>query len=81
MSNKLPEAGFVRISDILGDPRARPPVQPLIPISRTTWWQGIKDGRFPTPVKLFGPKIAAWRVSDIRRLIDIDSSAGKEESP
>jgi predicted DNA-binding transcriptional regulator AlpA len=40
-----------------------------IPVSKSTWWAGVKDGRFPKPVKL-GTRISAWRVEDIRRLIE-----------
>jgi prophage regulatory protein len=40
-----------------------------IPVSRTTWWQGVKDGKFPQPVKL-GPRTTAWRASDIDALIN-----------
>ncbi len=58
----LPEAGFVRLSAILA-PRGP------IPVSRSTWWAGVKSGRYPRPVKL-GPRITAWRVEDIRRLIE-----------
>ena len=70
MSNKLPETGFVRLSQILGDPKADPPIKPLIPISRTTWWQGVREGRFPKPSKQFGCKIAAYRVEDVQALLD-----------
>jgi predicted DNA-binding transcriptional regulator AlpA len=41
----------------------------VIPVSPSTWWDGVKKGRFPQPVKL-GPKITAWRVEDIRALIE-----------
>jgi prophage regulatory protein len=58
----LPQTGFVRLSSIIG------PNGP-IPVSKSTWWQGIKDGRFPKPVKL-GAKTTAWRVEDIRALIE-----------
>ena len=54
--------GYVRLADILA------PAGPL-PISKSTWWSGIKAGRYPKPVKL-GPRITAWRVEDIRALID-----------
>jgi predicted DNA-binding transcriptional regulator AlpA len=54
----LPEAGFVRIRQILA----------VYPIGRSTWWAGVKSGRFPRPVKL-GPRTTAWRVEDIRRLL------------
>jgi predicted DNA-binding transcriptional regulator AlpA len=58
---QLPPTGFVRLPGILA------PNGP-IPVSRSTWWAGIKDGRYPKPVKL-GPRITAWRVEDIRALI------------
>ena len=54
--------GFLRLKYILA------PLGP-IPVGRSTWWAGVKSGRFPRPVKL-GPRITAWRVEDIRRLID-----------
>lgn len=58
----LPQTGFLRLKQILT------PLGP-IPISKSTWWQGVRDGRFPKPVRL-GPKTTAWRVSDIRDFID-----------
>ncbi|VVE88132.1 hypothetical protein PBR20603_02081 [Pandoraea bronchicola] len=45
-----------------------PEVLAIIPVSRATWYEGIKSGRFPAQVKL-GPRIAAWRRSDIDRLL------------
>lgn len=65
----LPSAGFVRLPQIVGDPKADPPIPALIPISRSAWWAGVKAGRFPPSVKL-GPRTTAWRVADIRALID-----------
>jgi predicted DNA-binding transcriptional regulator AlpA len=58
----LPETGFIRLRAIIA------PAGP-IPVGKSTWWQGVRDGRFPKPVKL-GPKTTAWRVEDIRELID-----------
>lgn len=63
------QTGFVRLPGIIGDPKADPPIPALIPISRSSWWAGVKSGRFPRPVKL-GPRTTAWRVTDIRALID-----------
>lgn len=65
----LQEAGFVRLSQIIGNPKANPPIAPLIPIGKTAWWCGIKDGRYPQPVKL-GPRITAWRISDLKQYIE-----------
>lgn len=64
----LPTTGFVRISAIIG--RGRP-----IPVSKSQWWDGVASGRFPKPVKL-GPNTTAWRVEDIRRLIEILGQGG-----
>lgn len=55
----MPETGFVRL----------PTVLKLIPVSKSTWWAGVKTGRFPRPVKL-GPRMTVWRVEDIQELID-----------
>ncbi|QBQ53828.1 helix-turn-helix transcriptional regulator [Nitrosococcus wardiae] len=65
---KLPETGYLRLPQIIGNPKAEPPIPPLIPVSKSTWWAGVKEGRFPKPVKL-GPRTTAWRVEDIRALI------------
>ena len=62
MSDGLPQTGFLRLSSILG-PRGP------IPVSKSTWWAGVKSGRYPEPVKL-GTRITAWRVEDIRALIE-----------
>ncbi len=56
------KSGFVRLSEILG------PEGP-IPVSKSTWWAGVKSGRFPKPMKL-GPRITVWRAEDIQALID-----------
>ncbi len=44
------------------------PVLSRVPVSRSAWYQGVKDGRFPAPVKL-GPRTVAWREADINKLI------------
>lgn len=72
--SQLPETGFLRIKQIIGDegdPHAKPPkprVPPLIPVGKSTWWAGVKTGRYPKPVKL-GPRVTAWPVESIRALI------------
>ena len=67
--NPLPETGFVRLKQIVGDAKADPPIPPIIPVSKSTWWSGVKAGHFPKPVKL-SPRTTVWRVSDIRKLIE-----------
>jgi predicted DNA-binding transcriptional regulator AlpA len=70
--SNLPTTGFVRLAAILG------PYGP-IPVSKSTWWAGIKTGRFPQPLKL-GPRITAWRVEDIRALIDTGVPTGERRA-
>lgn len=38
------------------------------PVSRSTWYVGVKDGRYPAAIKL-GTRSCAWRSSDIDKLI------------
>jgi predicted DNA-binding transcriptional regulator AlpA len=40
----------------------------LMGISRTQLWQGVKDGRYPEPIR-FGPRTTRWRLSDIRACV------------
>lgn len=55
----LPSTGFVRLDEVLR----------IFPVGRSTWWQGIKDGRYPKGIKL-SPRTTAWKVEDIRNLIE-----------
>ena len=90
-NNILPQEGFLRLTQIIGQPevtpeqaaanstakktttthrhkRPRPGMPPIVPVSKTTWYAGIKAGIYPAPVHL--GKTAVWRVSDIRALLD-----------
>lgn len=70
--NQLPESGFLRLRQIIGDKKHGVPA--IIPVCRSTWLNGVRSGKFPKPVKL-GPRTTAWNVADIRALID--AQAGK----
>jgi hypothetical protein len=65
--NHLPETGFLRLYQIIGDLKAVPPIPPIIPVKKSCWWEGVRTGRFPKPVKFGG--CTMWRVEDIRALI------------
>ena len=39
-----------------------------VPVSRSGWWAGVKEGRYPAPVKL-STRCVVWRSADIRALI------------
>jgi predicted DNA-binding transcriptional regulator AlpA len=63
----LPQSGFIRLPAVLA----------LIPVSKSTWWKGVSEGKFPKATKKFGPRIAAWDVRDIRPLVESDETVAK----
>ena len=71
--HKLPETGFLRLRQIIGNPKAKPPIPPIIPVSKSTWWAGVASGRYPKPVRTLGLRITAWRVEEISALIESQS--------
>jgi hypothetical protein len=46
---------------------ARPATPAIIPVKKSCWWDGVRSGRFPKPVKL--GRCTMWRVEEIRTLI------------
>ena len=58
-TKQIPDIGFLRLAQVLG----------LIPLGRTSWLNGVREGIYPKPVKL-GASSVAWRVEDIRALVD-----------
>ena len=59
MDSNMSQKGFLRLNQVLE----------LLPIGKSTFWAGIKSGRFPKPVKL-GPRTSAWRREDILALLE-----------
>ena len=60
---------LLRLKQIIGDPKANPPIEAIIPISKSSWWEGVKTGRYPEAIKL-GANTTVWREDDVRGLID-----------
>lgn len=52
------EDRLLRLKEVLG----------LVPVGRSSWWAGVKSGKYPAPVKL-GPSTTCWKMSDIQQLI------------
>jgi prophage regulatory protein len=65
--NALPQYGLLRLWQILGNRRKGIP--PIIPVSKSTWWAGVKSGKYPKPVKL-SARCTCWYVEDIRTLME-----------
>ena len=68
MNQQIPETGFLRLWQIIGNPKANPPIPPIIPVSKSSWWAGVRSQKFPKPLKL-GERTTVWRVEDVRALI------------
>lgn len=66
----LPATGYLRLRDIIGDPKADPAKPAIIPVSASTWWAGVRSGRYPQPTRALGSRITAWPVESIRELIE-----------
>jgi prophage regulatory protein len=59
--------GYLRIWDIIGDRKRG--INPLIPVGRTTWLNGVKEGKYPKPIKL-SDRVTVWKRSDILKLLE-----------
>jgi predicted DNA-binding transcriptional regulator AlpA len=68
MQLTIPETGFVRLAQVLT----------VIPLGKTCWWEGVKSGRFPKPVKL-SARCVAWKAEDIHNLITQLSKQAHDE--
>ena len=56
--SSIPAYGFLRLPQVLA----------IFPISKSSWWEGCRTGRYPKPVKL-GPRTTVWRAEDITALV------------
>jgi predicted DNA-binding transcriptional regulator AlpA len=45
----------------------------ILPISLSTWWAGVKSGRYPQPTKL-GPRVTVWRRDQVMELLEKPSA-------
>ena len=64
--NQQENQRFLRLWQIIGDRKRG--IDPIIPISKSAWWAGVREGKFPQPIKL-GERTTVWRESDIHKLI------------
>lgn len=58
---------YLRLWQIIGDKKRG--IEPLLPVSRSAFYAGIKSGKYPAPIKL-SERTSAWRKSDILALLE-----------
>ena len=56
------EARLIRLTTVLQ----------IIPVSKSTWWEGVRSKKYPQPVKL-GRRITCWRLMEILKLAELGS--------
>lgn len=66
-SFNLSKEGFIRLAKVLE----------IFPVSKSTWWSGIKKGKYPKPIKI-SERCSAWKLSDIENLITHYETANEE---
>ena len=66
MAEKKQQIAFLRLPQVLE----------IFPISRSSWWQGCKSGKYPKPIKL-GPRTTVWRKDEIEAPAEKFSSGVK----
>lgn len=49
--------------------RPRPAIPAVVPVGKSCWWEGVKSGRFPKPMKLGNGRTDFWPVEIIRALV------------
>ena len=78
----LPEGGFLRLRQIVNQPAkdGKPAKVGLIPVSRATFLNGVKSGRYPQPTRALGRKITAWSVASLRAFIESAAAQAGEAS-
>ena len=52
-------SGFLRLPQVLA----------LIPVGKSSWWRGVKAGRYPKGMKI-APRTTAWKTADILALLE-----------
>ena len=68
MFTNIPTSGFLRLPHVLA----------IFPISKSSWWEGCRTGRYPKPVKL-GPRTTVWRAEEIKAFIERVSNHKQED--
>ncbi|MGV8059792.1 MAG: helix-turn-helix transcriptional regulator [Smithellaceae bacterium] len=86
----MPTKRYLRLCQIIGtlaasqkkrsannvDRKTEEPLyQPIIPVSRSTWWAGVRSGRYPAPVKL-SSRCSAWAEEAIDKLAETLGAEG-----
>ena len=80
ISPRINPESLLRIRQIIGDPKASPPIPALVSCSKSTWWAWSASGVVGAPIRIGGATF--WRASDVLRLADrAANDANNEPAP
>ena len=60
---------YLRLATILGNKKTEPPIEPIIPVSKQTWYNNVKKGLYPQPIRI-SERVTVYRASEIYNLRD-----------
>jgi predicted DNA-binding transcriptional regulator AlpA len=60
---------LIRLTTIIGDKKANPPIEPLIDVCKASWYKGMKDGIYPQGIRM-SPRVVMWRLSDVLTIVN-----------
>lgn len=70
----IPEVGFLKIWQIVGDRKRN--VAPLLPISKSAFWAGVRSGKYPAGT-LLSARCRVWSAASVRKLLsDLQATEG-----
>ena len=70
----IPTEGFLRVWQITGCSKRK--IVPIIPISRSAFWAGVAQGKYPAGI-LLSSRTRVWSASSIRKLLsDLQANEG-----
>lgn len=69
--DSLPNSALVRESQLVARRiKSESSTSALLPFSSATLWRMVKQGTFPSPIKV-GERVTAWRVADVRQWLRV----------
>ena len=57
------DPALLRELDVIGDRKRG--IAALFPVSRSEWRAGVREGRYPRPIKIPGKALTFWRRADV----------------
>ena len=75
-ASQMPQGGFLRLKQILQGDEFYPP---LFPVSRTEWFRGVKEGRYPKGIKI-SDKIVIYPAEEITGLLEKLRQQGQQQT-